>query len=125
MQLSRNITKCLLFIIIHTFLGLILQSSYFICTTWQRKRPMEEQPHRACERWKSKQKQNQVTSHSNWPRVLLFDLVYKQCNAIIKAFIKAWLHCLTSESKGRFLVNKIYQCLAQHDVWSWHKSNFL
>ena len=28
---------------------------------------MEQQPHRACE---SKQKQNQVTSHSNWSRVL-------------------------------------------------------
>ena len=31
---------------------------------------MEEQPHRTCERTKSKQKQNQVTSHSNWSAVL-------------------------------------------------------
>ena len=41
---------------------------------------MEQQPQRACERTKSKQKQNQVTLHSNSPRVLLFDLVLKQCN---------------------------------------------
>ena len=80
-----------------------LQSTCFICTTWKRKQTMEQQPHRACERTKSKQKQNQVMSHSNWPRVLLFDLAHKQCNGIIKG----WLHCLTSESKGRFLVNNI------------------
>ena len=64
---------------------------------------MEQQPHRGCEQTKSRQKQNQVTSHSNWPRVPLFDLVHKQCNGIIKR----WLHCLTSESKGKFLVNNI------------------
>ena len=52
---------------------------------------------------KTKQKQNQVTSHSNWPRVLLFDLAHKQCNGIIKE----WLHCLTSESIGGFLTNDI------------------
>ena len=43
------------------------------------------------------------TSHSNWPCVLLFNLAYKQCNRLIKG----WLHCLTSESKGRFFVNNI------------------
>ena len=59
--------------------------------------------YRACKRTKSKQKQNQVTLHSNWPRVLLLDLVCKECNGIVKE----WLHCLTSESKGRFLVNNI------------------
>ena len=42
-------------------------------------------------------------SHSNWPRVLLFDLAHKQCNGIIEG----WLHCLTSESKVRFLFNDI------------------
>ena len=42
-------------------------------------------------------------SHSNWPRVLLFDLANKQCNGIIKG----WFHYLTSQSKGRFLVNNI------------------
>ena len=52
---------------------------------------------------KSKQKQNQVRSHSNWPCVLLFDLAHKQCNGIIKG----WLHCHTSEWKGRFLVNNM------------------
>ena len=50
-----------------------------------------------------KTKQNQVTSRSNWPHVILFDLAHKQCNGIIKG----WLHCLTLESKGRFLVNNI------------------
>ena len=34
---------------------------------------MEQQPHCACGRTKSKQKHNQVTSQSNWPRVLLLD----------------------------------------------------
>ena len=64
---------------------------------------MENQPQCACERTKSKQKRNQVTWHSNWPRVHLFDLARKHCNFIIKG----WLHCLTSESKGRFLVNNV------------------
>ena len=52
---------------------------------------------------KIKTKTKPSTSHSNWPRVLLFDLAHKQCNGIIKG----WLHCLTSESKGRFLVNNV------------------
>ena len=54
----------------------------------------------ACERTKSKQKQNQITSHSNWPRVLLFRVAHKQCNRIIKR----WVHCLTSELKAWCLV---------------------
>ena len=64
---------------------------------------MQQPPNRACKRTKSKQKQNQVTSHLSWPRALLFDSAQKQCNGIIKG----WLHCLTSELKGRFLVNNI------------------
>ena len=59
---------------------------------------MEQQPHRACERTELKQK---VMSYSNRALVPLFDLPHKQCNGIIKG----WLHCLTSELKGRFLVN--------------------
>ena len=85
------------------FLVLILHSTFFICTTWKRKQTLEQQPHRACERTKSKQKQNEVTSHLDWPRVLLFNLAHKQYNGIIKG----WLQCLTSESKGRFLDNDI------------------
>ena len=83
------------------------------------KQTREQQPHRACERIKSKWKQNQVTSHSNWPRVLLFDLAHKQCNGIIKG----WLHCLTPESIGRFLVNDI---LMFDSAWCmfWRKSKF-
>ena len=84
-----------------TFLVLILQSTCFICTIWKRKQTMEQELHRACEQTKSKQKQNQVKPYSNWPRVLLSDLSHKQCNCIIQR----WLHCLTSDSKGRFLVN--------------------
>ena len=34
--------------------------------------------YRACKQKKPKQKQNQVTWHSNWPLVLLFDLAHKQ-----------------------------------------------
>ena len=102
-QLSKNITKCLLLIFTHIF-----STHSTICKTWKRKQTMEQQWHRACERTKSKQKQNHATSHSNWPRVLLFDLAHKQCNSIIKD----WLHCLTSEPKGRFLVNNILFGLA-------------
>ena len=81
-------------------LVLILQSIWFICTSWKRKQTMEQQPHRAREWTKSNKKtQNKVTSYSNWPRVLLFDLAHKQCNGIIKG----WLHCLTSDSKGSFI----------------------
>ena len=81
--------------------------------------PLPSPPSRACEPTKWKQKQNQVMSHSNWPRNLLFDLADKQCYGINKE----WLHCLTPESVGRFLVNNIL-CLTQHDVWSCRKSNF-
>ena len=45
-----------------------LQSTCFICLIWKSK---------------------PSTSHSNWPRVLLFDLVHKQCNGTIKGL----LHC--------------------------------
>ena len=73
-------------------------------TPWPRTSSfMEQQPHRACERTKSKQKQYQVKSHSNWLRVLLFDLAHKPWNGIIKG----WLHCLTPGSIGRLLVNNI------------------
>ena len=59
--------------------------------------------HRACEQAKSKRKQNQVVSYLKWPRVLLFDIAHKQGNDVIKE----WLHCLTSRSNGRSLVNNI------------------
>ena len=71
---------------------------------------MEQQPHRACERTKSKQK---VMSYSNRALVPLFDLPQKQCNGIIKG----WLHCLTSESKGRFLANNtLAWCLVMAQI---------
>ena len=34
---------------LYLFLVLILQSTYFICTTWKRKQTTEQQLHRACE----------------------------------------------------------------------------
>ena len=64
---------------------------------------MEQQLYRACEQTKSKQKHNQATSHSNWPRVLLFNLAHKQWNGIIIG----WLYFLIPESIERFLVNNI------------------
>ena len=42
-------------------------------------------------------------SNSNWPRVLLFDLAYKQWNGIIKRSLPSSV----SESKGSFLVSNI------------------
>ena len=51
----------------------------------------KKQPHYAFERTKSKQKQNQVTLHSNWSRVLLFDLAHKQCNGIINPDLRGLL----------------------------------
>ena len=57
-----------------TFLVLILQSICFIFTTWKRKQTMGQQTHLACEQTKSKPKQNQLMSYSNWPCVLLFGL---------------------------------------------------
>ena len=75
---------------------------------------VQSQWYHTCELTKSKQNQNQVTSHSNWPRVLLFDLAHKQCNGIIKR----WFYCLTSEFKVRFLPT--IHCLAQHDVATIH-----
>ena len=69
-QLSENIKKCLLFIVIPIF------STHFainlsFCTTWKSKQTTEQLRYRAYKRTKSKQKQNQVTSHSNWPHVSL------------------------------------------------------
>ena len=89
------------------------------CTTWKRKQTMEYKPHRVCEQTKSKQTQNQVTSHSNWTSVILFNLAQKQGNGIIKG----WLSYLTSGQKEDFL--SVRYCLAQHDVWSWRQSNLL
>ena len=99
----KNITKCYLFIIIQIFSTYFAINLFYFCTTWKHKQTMEQQTHGASDRTKSKQKQNQVTSHSYWPRVLLFDLAHKQCNGTIKG----WFYCLRSESKGRFLVSNI------------------
>ena len=74
---------------------------------------MVQQLHRAWQRTKSKQKQNQIKSHSNWSRVLLSDLAYKQCNCIIQG----WVHGLTSESKGKFLVYNI--CVLVNNIYVW------
>ena len=74
---------------------------------------MKQQPYHGCERTKPKQKQGQVTSHSNLPPVLLFDLAHNQCNGIIKG----WFHCLMSESKGRFLVNECVLLTITHRLY--------
>ena len=72
---------------------------------------MQKQPHRgACERTKSKQKQNQVTPHSNRPRVLLFDLAHRQCNDIIKGWllvnINVWLSMMSGDGANPIFFNK-------------------
>ena len=95
--------KMYFYLHLFTFLVLISQSTCFISTTWKRTQTMEQQPPCACEQTKSKQKQNQVTLHSNWTRALLFDLSPKQCNGILKG----WFHCRTPEWKRQFLVNNI------------------
>ena len=62
---------------------------------------MEQQPHRACKRTKSKQKQNSVTSHSNWPRVLLFNLGHRRCNGIMKG----WLYWVKRKVSCQYYIN--------------------
>ena len=102
LQLSKNITKCLLFITIHIF-----STHCFICTIENVNKLWNNMWTVQCERTNTKKKhktttttkKKQVKSRPNWPRALLFDLVHKQCNVII--------HCLTSESKERFLVNNV------------------
>ena len=54
-ELPKNITKYLSFIIIHIF-STHFAINLFFCTTWKRKETIEQQPHRACEGTKSKQK---------------------------------------------------------------------
>ena len=116
MKLPKNIRKCLSFTIIHIFSTHFAIRLFYLPnlkTNYETTTP-------PC-MWTNeiKTKQNRVTSHSKWLCVLLFDLAHHQC----KGIIKGWFHCLTSESKGRFLVKNIR--LSQYVVWSWCKSNFL
>ena len=66
------------------FLVLILQSTCFICMTRKRKKNMEQQPHHVNERNQTKNKHVIF----NLPHVLLFDLAHKQCNGIIKGWLR-------------------------------------
>ena len=103
---------------------LILQTTYFIYTTWKRKQTTEQQPPGSYERTTSKQKQNQARhiqiNHefycSIWPTnnamASLKDDFFvwhpvnnKNTDQTLTTIL--WLHCLTSESNGRFLVNNI------------------
>ena len=108
-SLASNFTGSYIKKSVPTFLVLILQSTCFICTTWKCKQTMEQQSHRACEWTKSKQKQkeNQVTSHSNWPRVVLFDLAHKKCNGIIKGWLNVWLSMMSGHGANPIFFNKI------------------
>ena len=96
-----------------------MQSACFICTTWKRKQTMEQQPHHTCEQTKSKQKQNQVTSHSNWPRVLLFGLVHKQCNCIK---VSAWLSMIPGHGANTIFFNKKIKMGRPEDLITPHPS---
>ena len=64
-QLFKNIMKCLLFIIIHNFNQLVLFTQL-------------------------ENVNKQVTSHSNWPRVLLFDLAQKHVIVSLKDCFTVW-----------------------------------
>ena len=72
-----------IYLYIHTFLVLILQSTCFICTTWKRKQTNGTMTSPCMWANEIKTKTKPSTSRSNWPRVILFDLVHKQCNDII------------------------------------------
>ena len=100
-QLFKNIAKCFLFIIIHIFsthFGINLFYLHNLKT--QTNYGTTTAPFMWMNEIKTKTK---IMSHSNWGRVLLFDLAHKQYNGIIKGL----LYWLKSESKGRFLVNNI------------------
>ena len=60
---------------------------------------------------KTKTKPNHVTFKLTTRSIVY--LAHKQCNGMIKGL----LHCL--------MLSIIYWFLAQHDVWSWRKFNFL
>ena len=105
---DNNTLKMKIIVILFAFLVLLLQSACFISTTWKRKQTMEQQQHGACERTKTKQRQSQLTSYWNWARVIFSDLAHKQCNGIIKEC----LSCLTSESKGIFLIKHVNASLS-------------
>ena len=77
-QLSKNITKCLFFLIFSTHFGINL--FYFHnFKTWANNETTTPPT-----MWMNEIKQSKkVTSHVNWLRALLFDLAHKQCNDII------------------------------------------
>ena len=83
--------KCFLFIIIFS----IFFSTHFAISLFclHNLKTMEQQRHHACNQW------NQNKSK----RPFTFKLTMHSCNSIIKG----WLHCLTSDSKGRFLVYNV------------------
>ena len=107
----QNYQEMSFFIIIH-ILVVILQSTCFICTTWKRKQAMEQQPNGACERTKSKQKQNQI-DHA------LYCLIQPTNNVMVS--LKDGFTVWRQSQKENFL--SIIYCLAQHDVWSPRKAN--
>ena len=87
----------------------------FICTTWKHKQTMEQQPQRACERTKSKQKQNQVTSQSYWPHVLLLILPSSNATVSLKDGFTVWHQSEKEDFNVLFTMMSV----------SWSKSSFL
>ena len=78
---------------------------------------MEQQLNRSCD----VNAQNQKKSKTKSCQIQIdraFNLAYKQYNGIIKR----WFQYLTGQTED-FLT--IIYCLAQHDIWSWRKSNFI
>ena len=58
---------------------------------------MEQQLHSLCEQTKSKQNQNQITSHLNWQRNLMFHLAHKQCKM-------RWDKIKKKEKNGNYII---------------------
>ena len=97
-QVSKNIKKCLLFIITHIFsthfaINLFFAQVEIVNKLWNNNRTMH------MNKIKRKTKPSHATFELTKGSIVRFS--HKQCNGIIKG----WLHCLTSESKERFLVN--------------------
>ena len=112
-QLSKSITKkCLLFIIIHIFSIQTMEQQI-----------MEQQPHRACERTKSKLKQNQER-HIQIDHAF-YCLIQPTNNGMV-SLKSVQRQSKDVQSQKKDFLSIIYnQYLAQYDAWSWCKSNFL
>ena len=100
--LSKNITKCLLFISIHIFnIDFAIKLLYLHKLETWKNYGTTTTPCRWMNEIKTKTKPSHITFKLTTRSIARF--VPQKCNGIIKR----WPPCLTSGSKGRFLVNNI------------------